>query len=74
MRKQRFIDDLTVLWLALLPTFKLICPNPIDWPFLCSFAIQEAIYADKHSIDLAMAFSIVMESAISISKVDLANT
>mgnify|MGYP006207423753 CR=1 FL=1 len=35
---------------------------------------QEAIYAGKESIDPELAFWIVMESAIPMSKVDLANS
>jgi hypothetical protein len=51
----------------------LFCPNPVDWPILYSLAIQEAIYAGKEAIEPGLAFRIVMESAIPMSKVDLAN-
>jgi hypothetical protein len=61
------------LWPALFPTVKLFCPNPVDWPILYSFAIQEAIFASKGSIDSDLALRIIIESAIPMSKVDLAN-
>jgi hypothetical protein len=68
------ITYLQALWPMLFPTIKLFCPNPLDWPILYSLAIQEAIYASKESIDPELAFRIVMESAIPMSKVDLANS
>ncbi|WP_155920625.1 hypothetical protein [Methylobacter luteus] len=61
------------IWPALFPTVKLFCPNPADWPILYGLAIQEAIEAGKSVIDPALALKIVMESAIPMSKVDLAN-
>lgn len=67
------LNYLKALWPALFPTVKLFCPNPVDWPILYSLATQEAIYAGKESIDPGLAFRIVMESAIPMSKVDLAN-
>lgn len=67
------LNYLTNLWPKLFPTVKLFCPNPVDWPILFSLAIQEAIYAGKESIDPGLAFRIAMESAIPMSKVDLAN-
>ena len=68
------LNYLKALWATLFPTVKLFCPNPVDWPILYSLAIQEAIYAGKESIDPGLAFRIVMESAIPMSKVDLANS
>jgi hypothetical protein len=67
------LNYLKALWPTLLPTIKLFCPNPVDWPILYSLAIQEAIYAGKEAIEPGLAFRIVMESAIPMSKVDLAN-
>lgn len=67
------INYLKAFWPTLFPTVKLFCPNPVDWPILYSLAAQEAIYAGKESIDPGLAFRIVMESAIPMSKVDLAN-
>ncbi|OOG47647.1 hypothetical protein B0B52_00965 [Polaromonas sp. A23] len=67
------INYLKALWPAMLPTVKLFCPTPVDWPILYSLAIQEAIDTAKNVIDPALAFKIVMESAIPMSKVDLAN-
>ena len=61
------------VWPALFPTVKMFCPNPADWPILYSLAVQEAIYAGKGVLDPGMAFRIVMESAVPMSKVDLAS-
>lgn len=67
------INYLKSIWPSLFPTVKLFCPNPVDWPILYGLAIQEAIDAGKNAIDPGLALKIVMESAIPMSKVDLAN-
>ena len=68
------INYLKAIWPRLFPTVKLFCPNPVDWPILYGLAVQEAIDAGKSAIDPALALRIVMESAIPMSKVDLANS
>jgi hypothetical protein len=67
------INYLKAFWPALFPTVKLFCPTPVDWPILFSLATQEVIVAGKGVIDPGIALKIVMESAISMSKVDLKN-
>lgn len=67
------INYLKAMWPTFFPTVKLFCPNPVDWPILYGLAIQEAIDAGKNAIDPTLALKIVMESAIPMSKVDLAN-
>jgi hypothetical protein len=69
----RPINYLKALWPVLQPTVKLFCPTPVDWPILYGLAIQEAMDTAKTVIDPALAFRIVMESAIPMSKVDLAS-
>jgi hypothetical protein len=64
---------LKAFWPALFPTVKLLCPNPVDWPILYGLAIQEALYAGKGAVDPDLALRLVMESAVPMSKVDLAN-
>jgi len=64
---------LKILWPMHLPTVKLFCPDPVEWPVLYALAIQEVIYAGKAAIDPRLAVSIVMESAVPMSKIDLAN-
>jgi hypothetical protein len=59
------------LWPVLFPLVRHICPEPALWPVVFGVAIQRAIDASKGAIDPAMAFTIVMESAIPMSKVDL---
>jgi hypothetical protein len=68
------INYLKAFWPVLFPTVKLLCPNPLEWPLLFSFATRAAIEAGKNEIDPALALSIVMESAIPMSKVDLAGS
>ena len=64
---------LTAIWPKLLPTVKLFCGDPAQWPILFGLAIQEAIYAGKEVIAPALALKLVMECAIPMSKVDLAS-
>jgi hypothetical protein len=67
------VNYLKALWPTLFPTVKLFCPNPVDWPILFSLAIQEAIAMGKSVIPPDLSLKIIMESAIPMSKVDLAN-
>lgn len=67
------VNYLKILWLMHLPTVKLFCPAPVEWPVLYALAIQEVIYAGKAAIDPRLAVSIVMESAVPMSKIDLAH-
>jgi len=67
------LDALKSLWPALFPTIKLFCPDPAHWPILYGLAAQEAIIASKDAIAPELAFAIVLESAIPMSKVDLVN-
>lgn len=55
----------------LLPTAKLFCPDPKQWPVLFGLAIQKAMVAAKDSLPPEMALRIVMESAVPMSKVEL---
>lgn len=58
------------LWPALLPVIKLYCLDS-EWPILFGLAIQECIIFGKDVIDPKVALSIVMESAVPMSKIDL---
>ena len=60
-----------VLWPSLLPTVKLFCPQPIEWPILFGVAIQQAMTAAAQVLPPEIALSIVMESAVPMSKVNL---
>lgn len=64
---------LKALWPHLFPTVKLLCPDPAHWPLLFGLAVQEAVYAGKEAIDPGVAFRIVMESAVPMSKIDLSS-
>ena len=65
------INYVKALWPLLLPIVKKLEQNPMLWPLLCAFAIQDAIEMTKGTISPEHALSIVMESAIPMSKVDL---
>ncbi len=60
------------LWPVLLPVVKKFCTVPYQWPLLYAIAIQQAIAAAKATLDPCIALTIVMESAVPMSKIDLA--
>ena len=59
------------LWPALLPIVKKLAGDPVLWPLVYAFAIQEAIAMAKGTLDLHTALTLVMEAAIPMSKVEL---
>jgi hypothetical protein len=69
----RPLNFVKAFWPKLFPTIKLFCPNPAHWPILAGLAAQHAISASEGVIAPELAFTIVLESAIPMSKVDLAN-
>jgi hypothetical protein len=60
------------LWPALLPVVSKLTDDMALWPHAYSFAIQDAIKSVEPVLAPQVALSIVMESAIPMSKVDLA--
>ena len=60
------------LWPSFLPIIKKFCKQSAEWPILYGSAIQEIIDMSKGVIAPDLALKIVMESAIPMSKVDLA--
>ncbi len=64
------INYVRFLWPQLLPIVKQYCERPSEWPVLFGLAIQEVLYLAKGAIDPTLALSIVMESAVPMSKVD----
>lgn len=66
------INYLKVLWPVLFPVVTVFCKQPMEWPILFGVAIQEALDAGKEALSPDIALKIVMESAIPMSKVDLA--
>lgn len=61
------------LWPALLPIVKKMAGDPMLWPLVYSFAIQEAMDMAKNTIPPHIALAIVMEAAIPMSKVELSS-
>lgn len=66
------INYVKALWPKLLPTIKQFCQKPSEWPILLGLAVQEILDMSKGVISPDLALKIVMESAIPMSKVDLA--
>ena len=67
------INYVKALWPVLLQVVKIfkLKQEPMLWPLLCAFAIQDAFKMVKGAISPEHALSIVMESAVPMSKVDL---
>lgn len=59
------------LWTVFLPMIKKYCATPNEWPILFGLAVQETMLFGKDVIDSKTALSIVMESAVPMSKIDL---
>ncbi len=66
------INYVKVLWPNLLPIIKQFCHKPAEWPILLGLAVQEIMDMSKGVIAPDLAIKIVMESAIPMSKIDLA--
>jgi hypothetical protein len=66
------LSYLRVLWPVFRPLIIKFCPNPEHWPILLSLSIQEVITMGKPVLDPCLALRIVMESAVPMSKVNLA--
>jgi hypothetical protein len=64
------INLIKTIWPKTLPFVAEFCDRPVQWPVLLGIAIQQAMYLGKGIIDPGLAVSIVMESAVPMSKVD----
>lgn len=65
------VNYVRFLWPQLFPLAKKFSETPTDWPILFGVAIQEILYASKDLIEPQLALSIVMESAVPMSKIYL---
>lgn len=65
------INYVRAFWPALLPEVSKTCPTPDLWPVMFALAIAHAITAAKSTLDPCVALTIVMESAVPMSKIDL---
>ncbi len=68
---ERPLDYVRALWPALLPVARPFCETAAEWPILFAIAIQESIFMAKDVIEPGLAVTVVMESAVPMSKVDL---
>lgn len=63
-------EYVSMLW----PTYQKMlakeCDDPDQWPILFSFALQEILILAKGVIDPAIAFSVALETAVLMSKID----
>lgn len=62
------------LWPQIFPFAKTFSQTPTDWPILFGVAIQEILFASKDLIEPQLALSIVMESAVPMSKIYLGSS
>lgn len=65
------IDFVKFLWSKLLPVIEQYCETPSEWSILFGWAIQKVLSMRKGVIDPGLALSIVMESAVPMSKVNI---
>lgn len=61
------------LWPGLFPVAQRFCASPSEWPILFGSAIQEVLGLSRGVIAPDLALTIVMESAVPMSKIDLAS-
>lgn len=59
------------LWPSVMPHAKDFCESPAEWPMMFGFAIQEVMTMGKEVISPTLALTIVMESAVPMSKLNL---
>lgn len=64
-------EYLDAMWAPLSAIVKRYSASPMEWPATFSVAIQQAIQAGQQAIDPSLALSIVMESAVPMSKINL---
>jgi len=67
--KETPFNYVSFLWPKLFPLAQSFSKSPADWPVVFGVAIQEILFASKGLIDPQLALSIVMESAIPMSKI-----
>nr|WP_315469192.1 hypothetical protein [uncultured Undibacterium sp.] len=67
------LNYVSFLWPQLFPLAQNFCPNPTDWPIIFGVAIQEILFASKDLIAPNLALTIVMESAVPMSKIYLSD-
>ena len=65
------INYLTGFWPHIKPVLALYCPERAQWPIMLALSIQQVIVMGKEAIEPGLALTIVMESAVPMSKVDV---
>ena len=65
------VNYLTGLWPHIKPVLPLYCPERAQWPIMLALSIQQVIVMAKDAIEPGLALTIVMESAVPMSKVDV---
>lgn len=58
------------LWPVLIPTIRLFCKDPAEWPIVFGYAIQQVMKESEKVLNPALAVKIVMEAAVPTSKLD----
>jgi hypothetical protein len=65
------INYVRAFWPALLPEVTKYCATPDLWPVVFALAIVHAITVARSTLDPCVGLTIVMESAVPMSKIDL---
>lgn len=63
---------LKALWPVVQPIAERTCPQPAEWPAVYGSAIQQVIAKASKVLDPGIALAIVAQSAVAMSKLDLA--
>lgn len=58
------------LWPVLIPTIKLFCKDPAEWPIVFGYAIQQVMKESEKVLNPGFAVKLVMEAAVPASKID----
>jgi len=66
------VDYVKFLWPKVQPMAEQVSASPSEWPIMVGIAIQHAIGFCASVVPPELALSIVMESAVPMSKIDLA--
>ncbi len=64
------INYIKRFWPEFFPFIEKNCSNPLQWHILFSLALQNVIVKNKNEINPNSAFKVIMEIAISMSKID----
>ena len=65
------VEYVKMMWPTVFSVMRLICQNPCEWAAAFGFAIQKIVDEYKEQLVLGTALTIVMESAVPMSRISL---